>query len=244
MRRYVCPMGCLPAGKAGIEPQDQPGNCSECGMKLIEIEEKHKNHEDHDKHAGHKAEDFLKKFWLSLILTLIVIFLTLAPYRAIVWYGAYLSIISASIVFFYGGSVFIIGALREIKAKNPGMMTLIALAISSAYLYSLFVTISALIRVPIYPRLSAEGFWWELTSLITIMLLGHYFEMKSVSSAQRALKEIEKLLPDKAEVIAADESLSTRINDRIIIYPNINRIIISTRMTTGYSVKIRVINSV
>jgi Cu2+-exporting ATPase len=137
------------------------------------------------------------------------------------WYGAYLSIIFGSIVFFYGGFVFIIGALREIKAKNPEIMTLIALAISSAYLYSLFVTISALISVPIYPRLSAEGFWWELTSLITIMLLGHYFEMKSVSSAQRALKEIEKLLPDQTElengkIVSLNE---LKINDIVLVRP-------------------------
>ncbi len=114
--------------------------------------------------------------------------------------NSYLSVILGSIVFFYGGSVFIIGALREIKVKNPGMMTLITLAISSAYLYSIFITLSDLLRwSALSPRMSA--FWWELTSLITIMLLGHYFEMKSVSSAQRALKEIEKLLPDQAEVI-------------------------------------------
>jgi Cu2+-exporting ATPase len=63
----------------------------------------------------------------------------------------------------------------------------------------------------LYPHKSVGAFWWELTSLITIMLLGHYFEMKSVSSAQRALKEVEKLLPDQAEIITTDESLSTRI---------------------------------
>jgi Cu2+-exporting ATPase len=173
MKKYVCPMGC-------IELQDQPGNCPECGMKLIEIEEEDKNHKDHDKHAGHKAEDFLKKFWLSLILTLIVIFVSFTLYQSIARYGA-LSALLGSIVFFYGGWVFIIGALREIKAKNPGMMTLIALAISSAYIYSLFITLSDLLRwSTLSPRMSA--FWLELTSLITIMLLGHYFEMQSVSS--------------------------------------------------------------
>ena len=125
-------MGCM-------EPQDQPGNCFECGMKLIEIEEKHKNHEDHDKHTGHKAEDFLKKFWLSLILTLIVVFLEFYPLKSVL--NTYISVILGSIVFFYGGSVFIIGALREIKAKNPGMMTLISLAISSAYVYSILAFI-------------------------------------------------------------------------------------------------------
>jgi P-type Cu2+ transporter len=220
MKKYVCPMGC-------VEPQDQPGNCPECGMKLLEMQTKQtsrrpgRQYEDYTdstdftqtgqksisaKSASYSASSaFLKKFWLSLILTLIVIFLTFYPYKSVL--NPYLSVVLGSIVFFYGGSVFIIGALREIKAKNPGMMTLIALAISSAYLYSLFITINSL-----YPHLSVlylhksvGTFWWELTSLITIMLLGHYFEMKSVSSAQRALKEIEKLLPDQAEVITADE---------------------------------------
>lgn len=178
MKKYICPMGC-------IEPQDQPGNCPECGMKLIEVEESKKNH---SKHADHRAEDFLKKFWLSLILTLIVIFLTFYSEKSIL--NLFISTLFSSIVFFYGGFVFIVGALREIKAKNSGMMTLIALAISSAYLYSLLAVIFKF----------GHEFFWELTSLITIMLLGHYFEMKSVFSAQRALKEIEKLLPDQAEL--------------------------------------------
>jgi len=171
-------MGC-------IESQDQPGNCPECGMKLIEVEESKKNH---SKHADHRAEDFLKKSWLSLILTLIVIFLTFYSEKSIL--NLFISTLFSSIVFFYGGFVFIVGALREIKAKNSGMMTLIALAISSAYLYSLLAVIFKF----------GHEFFWELTSLITIMLLGHYFEMKSVFSAQRALKEIEKLLPDQAEL--------------------------------------------
>jgi len=178
MKKYICPMGC-------IEPQDQPGNYPECGMKLIEVEESKKNH---SKHADHRAEDFLKKFWLSLILTLIVIFLTFYSEKSIL--NLFISTLFSSIVFFYGGFVFIVGALREIKAKNSGMMTLIALAISSAYLYSLLAVIFKF----------GHEFFWELTSLITIMLLGHYFEMKSVFSAQRALKEIEKLLPDQAEL--------------------------------------------
>jgi hypothetical protein len=116
-------------------------------------------------------------------------------------------VVLGSIVFFYGGWVFILGALREIKEKNPGMMTLIALAISSACLYSIFITINSLYPYlsVLYLHKSVGTFWWELSGLITIMLLGHYFEIKSVSSAQRALKEIEKLLPDQAEVITADQ---------------------------------------
>jgi Cu2+-exporting ATPase len=205
-------MGC-------IEPQDEPGRCPECGMKLVEIEEeKHKEHKENlDKHHGHRTEDFLQKFWLSLILTIPIILysdvfqkffklkLPTPPYLD------YLILIFGSIVFFYGGFVFLIGALREIKSKNPGMMTLIALAITSAYLYSVA---SILFKM-------GHEFFWELTSLITIMLLGHYFEMKSVSSAQRALKEIEKLLPDLAELedgrkVKLEE---LKVGDIIVIRP-------------------------
>ena len=211
-------MGC-------IEPQNQPGNCPECGMKLVEVEEKeekhekHKEHkdEDHSKHAGHKAEDFLKKFWLSLILTIPVIlysdiFQKILGISLPIFPGlSFFILLLASIVFFYGGSVFIISAYREIKAKNPGMMTLIGLAISSAYIYSILASIFKF----------GQEFFWELTSLITIMLLGHYFEIKSVSSAQRALKEIEKLLPDKAElengkIISLNE---LKINDIVLVRP-------------------------
>ncbi len=204
-------MGC-------IDPQNEPGNCPECGMKLVEFEEeeKHKKHKSEDA-VGHKAEDFLKKFWLSLILTVIIIIASF--YSLGVTLDQLFSLILGSFVFFYGGSVFIVGAYKEIKARNPGMMTLIALAISAAYLYSLFITISGLISI--YQRSSSNAFWWELTSLITIMLLGHYFEMKSVSSSQRALKEIEKLLPDQAEledgkIISINE---LKINDIVLVRP-------------------------
>lgn len=182
-------MGC-------IEPQDEPGNCSECGMRLVEMKDieykehkkVNKDHKEHNKHHGHHPEDFLKKIWLSLIFTLLIIFLPkLWTYD--VHKIDYLVLGLGSFVFFYGGWVFIIGAYREIKFKNPGMMTLIGIAITSAYLYSIY---AVLVNKP--------NFLWELTSLITIMLLGHYFEMKSVSSAQRALQEIEKLLPDFAEL--------------------------------------------
>jgi len=222
MKKYICPMGCLSADKVGIEPQDQSGNCPECGMKLVEVEEKeekHKKHkhEDHNKHVGHRAEDFLKKFWLSLILTIPVIlysdiFQKILGISLPIFPGlSFFILLLASIVFFYGGSVFIIGAYREIKVKNPGMMTLIALAISSAYVYSILASLFKF----------GQEFFWELTSLITIMLLGHYFEMKSVSSAQRALKEIEKLLPDKAElengkIISLNE---LKINDIVLVRP-------------------------
>lgn len=195
--KYVCPMNCE-------EPQDKPGNCSVCGMKLVEKKEKI-NHQankklskqlNYNKHSGHTAQIFIKKFWVCLVLTLPVIFYS-DFFQKIIgsqfkFFGInYLILILGSIVFFYGGSVFLIGAIKEIKSKIPGMMTLIALAVTSAYIYSIFAVVL---------KIGSE-FFWELTSLITIMLLGHYFEMKSVSSAQKALKEIEKILPDTAELI-------------------------------------------
>ncbi|GIW66568.1 MAG: hypothetical protein KatS3mg095_0466 [Candidatus Parcubacteria bacterium] len=220
MKKYICPMGC-------VEPQDEPGNCPVCGMKLIEVKEKNRTnrtdteHTEHkrkeynehlDKHHGHRAEDFLKKFWLCLILTIFVIFLSF-DFLNLNFFGlrestfsllkSALVLIFSSIVFFYGGCVFLVGAYKEIKSKNPGMMTLISLAINSAYIYSVVLMILNVVRMS--SRVSSQefaevGFFWELTSLITIMLLGHYFEMKSVFSAQRALQEIEKLLPDTAEL--------------------------------------------
>ena len=108
-------------------------------------------------------------------------------------------LILSSIIFFYGGWVFILGALREIRTKNPGMMTLIALAISAAYFYSVSTFIFKF----------GHEFFWELATLIVIMLLGHYFEMKSISEAQSSLKEIEKLLPDSAERIKINNEIET-----------------------------------
>ncbi|GBD34797.1 Copper-exporting P-type ATPase B [bacterium HR35] len=215
VKKYICPMGC-------IDPQDEPGNCPVCGMKLVKIEEerrthrtdaKHTEHKEYlDKHHGHRAEDFLKKFWLCLILTIFVIFLSFDFFNLNIFglqWSAFsllksaLVLIFSSIVFFYGGWVFLVGAYREIKAKNPGMMTLISLAITSAYIYSLYITLNNIFCVVLRSfcvDLRGSNFFGELASLITIMLLGHYFEMKSISSAQRALQEIEKLLPDVAEL--------------------------------------------
>lgn len=136
------------------------------------------HHAEHDRHEGHHTEDFLKKFWVSLALTIPVL----------LWRDQrYLGIVLGSIVFWYGGWVFLASAWRELRAKLPGMMTLIALATISAYAYSVYTTIAGM----------EMGLYWELTTLITIMLLGHWIEMRAVSGAQGALKELSKLLPDE-----------------------------------------------
>lgn len=164
----------------------------------------HHNHEHHheatvapDKHAGHHTEDFLKKFWVVLALTVPLIVYSDLPqaffgWSAPVFSGSnYVQAILGSIVFFYGGFVFLKGAWDELRMKMPGMMTLIALAISAAYFYSLGVVFSG------------EGMtlFWELSTLIGVMLIGHWIEMKAVKGAQGALRELAKLLPDTAEVI-------------------------------------------
>lgn len=212
--KYICPMGC-------IEEQDAAGHCPVCGMKLVsKKEDKHHQKHIHQHQHHHKAEDFLRKFWLSLILTMPIILYAdvwqkLTGLELPKFFGLeYLILLLASIVFFYGGLVFLKGAWQELISKNPGMMTLIGLAISAAYLYSV-ATIFFKIGKPLF---------WELSSLIVVMLLGHYFEMKSVSSAQKALQEIEKLLPDKAELITDGEVKKVNLNelrvgDLILIRP-------------------------
>ncbi len=180
----------------------------------------HQGHEGHDQHAGHSVEMFRDKFWWSIALT--VPTLVWSPmvqqwlgFRAPAFPGSgYVPAIFGTILFFYGGMVFLRGAVREIKDRLPGMMTLISLAITVAFSFSLAVTLG----VP------GMDLWWELSTLITIMILGHWIEMRSISQAQGALKELAKLVPDTAvrmvgekmeEVPVAD----LRDGDAILIRP-------------------------
>jgi len=148
-----------------------------------------------DKHDGHSIAMFRDKFWLTLILTIPVI-----VYSSMIqdWLrfspptfagSQYIPFIFSTGIFFYGGWVFIVGAWRELKTKLPGMMTLISLAIITAYVYSVATQFF----------IEGDGFFWELATLVTIMLLGHWLEMASVSRAESALDAIRQLLPDKAE---------------------------------------------
>jgi Cu2+-exporting ATPase len=152
---------------------------------------------------------FREKFWISLLLTIPTLVwghmlpnaLALSPPR---FPGsAWVPPIFGAAVFFYGGVVFLRGALQEIRDRVPGMMTLIALAISVAFVFSVAVTLG-------FPGMPL---WEELSTLVTIMILGHWIEMRSISQAQGALKELAKLLPDLADRVVGDRTESIAIAD-------------------------------
>lgn len=198
--------------------RDKPGMCPECGMNLVPVKAgkarpvtrvDHQGHSEFDKHAGHSTNIFRAKFWVSLALSVPVVMYSdvtqaLLRWQAPMWPGsAYVPFALASIIFFYGGWVFIASAYRELRAKLPGMMTLISLAIATAYIYSIYVVISG----------EGRDLFWELSTLITIMLLGHWLEMRAVSGAQGALKELSKLLPDTAEIIRDGKIVSVSLSE-------------------------------
>ena len=154
----------------------------------------HGTHGGHDKHAGHSVAMFRDKFWLSLLLTLPTLVWGHMLQRAFGYHAPmfpgseWIPAAFGTAVFAYGGWPFLQGAWRELKDRLPGMMTLIALAISVAFLFSAAVTLG-------YPGMPL---WEELATLVTIMLLGHWLEMRSISQAQGAVGELAKLLPNTA----------------------------------------------
>jgi len=160
----------------------------------------HASHTGHDKHAGHTPEMFRDRFFVSLLLTLPILYFSEQlqdwfGYRAAQFPGsAWVNPVLGTILYFYGGLVFLKGALRELRARTPGMMTLIALGITAAYGYSLAVSLG----------LPGKPFYWELATLIDVMLLGHWLEMASVQAASRALEELSKLMPTTAHRILGD----------------------------------------
>jgi P-type Cu2+ transporter len=153
----------------------------------------------HDKHAGHSVAMFRDKFWLSLALTIPVLFWSRDPqawlsYTAPQFPGSdWIPAVLGTAVFLYGGLVFLRGAAGELRSRQPGMMTLISLAIVVAFGTSWSGTL----------RLFEVEIWWELATLITIMLLGHWLEMRSIAQARGALAALAELLPDTAERVTA-----------------------------------------
>jgi Cu2+-exporting ATPase len=151
-------------------------------------------HRGHDKHAGHSVAMFRDKFWISLLLTVPTLIWGHMLQRAFGYTpptipGArWIPAVFGTAVFLYGGWPFIQGAIRELRDRLPGMMTLIGLAITVAFVFSAAVTLG-------YPGMPL---WEELATLVTIMLLGHWLEMRSIMQAQGALAELAKLLPNTA----------------------------------------------
>ncbi len=156
----------------------------------------------HDRHAGHSVAMFRERFWLSLALTIPVLFWSGDPqhwlgYTAPVFPGsALIPPVFGTAIFLYGGLVFLRAGRRELADRQPGMMTLISLAITVAFVTSWAGTLG-LFDIEI---------WWELATLITIMLLGHWLEMRSITQAQGALAALAALIPDTAERIHGDET--------------------------------------
>jgi P-type Cu2+ transporter len=171
-----------------------------------------RDHVAHDRHAGHSVAMFRDKFWLTFALTIPVIVWSSDPqewigYHAPAFPGSdLLPAVLGTIVFAYGGLVFLRGAIGELRDRLPGMMTLISLAILVAFVTSWAGTLG----------LFSVEIWWELVTLITIMLLGHWLEMRSISQAQGALSALAALLPDTAERITDQGTQAVQLHELAI----------------------------
>ena len=177
-------------------------------------------HADHDRHAGHSVAMFREKFWWTLIFTIPVVVWSAdvqhwLGYSAPFFPGSkWIPAILGTVVFAYGGSVFLRGARGELADRKPGMMTLIGLGILVAFVASLAATFG-LFEVEV---------WWEVATLIAIMLLGHWLEMRAISQAHGALNALAALLPDTAERVDGSEIRTVpigrlRIGDLVLIRP-------------------------
>lgn len=209
-QKYTCPM----------HPQvvqDGPGKCPLCGMTLVPLAKPGK-HDGHDAHSSGIA-DFKKRFYVVLILTIPVMLLSeMIQHWLNIHFSfpgsKYILLVLSSVVFFYGGWPFLKGLVGEMRAKNPGMMTLVAFAISVAYIYSVATVFG----------LKGMDFFWELATLILIMLLGHWIEMRSVAGASRELELLVQLMPDDAHLVNGEnitdvKTESLKENDVILIKP-------------------------
>ncbi|MEQ8438648.1 MAG: copper-translocating P-type ATPase [Ilumatobacter fluminis] len=168
----------------------------------------HDHHDQHDKHAGHDPEMFRRLFWWNLLLAIPVIVFS---HMIQDWFGysidgawaEWVPPVIGTVVYVWGGQPFLKGAVDEVRSRQPGMMLLIALAITVAYGASLASSLGW----------GDLDFWWELAALIVIMLLGHWQEMKAIGQAQGALAALAELLPDRAERIEDGEPVEVAIAD-------------------------------
>lgn len=212
-QKYTCPM----------HPhilRDAPGKCPLCGMTLepVVTADTDSAHGKHNKHSGMIA-DFRKRFYTVLVLTIPIMLLSEMIQH---WLNIHISfpgskyilLALSSVVFFYGGWPFLKGLVDETKAKNPGMMFLIGFAITVAYGYSVAIVFG----------LQGMDFFWELATLILIMLLGHWIEMKSVAGASRELELLVQLMPSEAHKVNGQMTVDVKTDtlkegDLILIKP-------------------------
>jgi len=194
----------------------------------------HDHHAGHD-HSHHDPAQFRRKFWLSLVLTVPTLVFSHGLQDILGLDGPrfpgseFIPAAFAIAIFFYGGLVFIRGGIQELRAKQPGMMTLISLAIVVALVYSVAVLLG-------FPGMD---FWWELATLITIMLLGHWVEMSAIMGAQNALGELAKLIPDEADLMHGDHVMSVPVaslgvGDTVLVRPG-SAVPVDGEVTVGAS---------
>lgn len=177
---------------------------------------------NHHSHHQHMIDDFKKRFWISLILTLPILAMspmlqTLFGLTETLSFNGdkYLLLIFSTAIFLYGGTPFLKGLWSELNKRTPGMMTLVAVAISTAYFYSLIVVLG----------LSGKLFFWELATLVDLMLLGHWIEMKSVVRASQALQTLVALMPNTAHKISERNNLvevniaDLKLGDLLMVKP-------------------------
>ncbi len=197
-------------------------NWRDAEAQLRNAGSRHSDDHGHQGHHAHMAADFRKRFWISLALTLPILALSpllqrLVGLREAVSFPGDLYVLFAlsSAVFWYGGWPFLTGLATELKSRRPGMMTLVAVAIATAYLYSSAVVFG----------LTGKIFFWELATLVDIMLVGHWIEMKSVMGASKALEALAKLMPSDAHKLMPDGSVKDvplgdlAVDDKVLVKP-------------------------
>ncbi|HCE30956.1 ATPase [Candidatus Daviesbacteria bacterium RIFCSPHIGHO2_01_FULL_40_24] len=195
--------------------QDAPGNCPKCGMKLVPMTSEHEGHEDH----ASMERDFKRRFFITLPFVILSILLS----RMIqMWLGLDLAIPGQELllfaigtfIFFFGGLPFFKGAKGELSRRNPGMMTLVAFAITIGYTFSVAATF-------LFP---GESLYWEISTLISVFLLGHWLEMRAVRGATGALAELAKLIPPSAHLLKDGnvvdvQTSELKISDGVLVKP-------------------------
>ncbi len=208
---YTCPM----------DPDvisDEPGECPKCGMDLVPMNSGEGGHEGHAGHGG-AEQDFKRRFFITLPFVLLV--MALSP-NIEKWFGfsiafsgkELLTFLIGTFIFFYGGLPFFKASKGELSHKNPAMMTLVAFAITVGYIFSVAATF-------LFP---GNSLYWEISTLISVFLLGHWLEMRAVRGATGALAELAKLIPPSAHLMKDGNIIDTEtsqlvIGDRVLVKP-------------------------